>query len=60
VQRILSGFERHGSRLPKMEIISHYSYIALRPEGKLGPMHPERVERYDEQFRRLAEQVRTS
>jgi uracil-DNA glycosylase len=32
--------------LPPVHRIDHYSYVALRPRGKLGPMHPERVAAY--------------
>jgi hypothetical protein len=34
--------------------IQHYSYVAMRPDGKLGPMHPERVAAYDAQFAAVA------
>jgi uracil-DNA glycosylase len=36
--------------LPKSLRIKHYSYIGQRAEGKLGPMHPERIKRYSEDF----------
>lgn len=32
--------------LPQTRKIHHYSYVAFRPQGKLGPMHPERVKAY--------------
>jgi hypothetical protein len=43
--------ERSGLlELPEVMQIDHYSYIALRPAGRLGPMHPERVTAYRAQF----------
>lgn len=32
--------------LPQIRKIHHYSYVAFRPQGKLRPMHPERVKAY--------------
>jgi hypothetical protein len=44
----LSSKER--IRLPAHEKIKHYAYIGQRAEGKLGPMHPDRVARYIDDF----------
>jgi hypothetical protein len=41
--------------LPSFEKIKHYAYIGQRAEGKLGPMHPDRVKRYGEDFARIRE-----
>jgi len=38
-------------RLPKVMQIKHYAYIGQRAEGKLGPMHPDRIKRYSEDFK---------
>jgi hypothetical protein len=54
VRKTLADLEGRGLRLPRVETIQHYSYVALRPRGKQGPMHPERVAEYDEEFRSLA------
>lgn len=37
-------------RLPETINIHHYSYIGQRAQGKLGPMHPERVKQYSKGF----------
>ena len=37
-------------RLPQTKTIPHYSYIALRPDGKRGPGHPEREAEWDAEF----------
>ena len=39
--------------LPITEFITHYSYIGSRPQGKLGPMHPDRIRDYDFEFARI-------
>jgi hypothetical protein len=39
--------------LPPYERIQHYAYIGQRAEGKLGPMHPDRIKRYDEVFAKI-------
>ena len=39
--------------MPPSERIKHYAYIGQRAEGKLGPMHPDRVKRYGEDFARI-------
>lgn len=39
--------------LPRTEQITHYAYIGQRAQGKLGPMHPKRVQAYDEEFARI-------
>ena len=45
--KVLKAADIHFGKIIK---IHHYSYIAHRPAGKLGPMHPERVEKYNESF----------
>ncbi len=37
-------------QLPEVMRIKHYSYIGQRAQGKLGPMHPERVKDYSTDF----------
>ncbi len=37
-------------RLPEKMNIHHYSYIGQRAQGKLGPMHPDRVKQYSNDF----------
>jgi uracil-DNA glycosylase len=54
VREILTYLERRGLRLPRVEMVQHYSYVALRPRGNQGPMHPERVREYSEEFSRIA------
>jgi hypothetical protein len=39
--------------LPRTEQITHYAYIGQRPQGKLGPMHPKRLQAYDKEFVRI-------
>lgn len=41
-------------RLPRHDQIKHYAYIGQRAEGKLGPMHPDRVRRYSEDFEKIS------
>ncbi|GGC67468.1 hypothetical protein GCM10011504_51780 [Siccirubricoccus deserti] len=36
--------------LPQTMRIAHYSYVAMRPAGRLGPMHPDRVAAYLSSF----------
>ena len=36
--------------LPSVMYIDHYSYVAFRPSGKIGPMHPDRVAAYRRRF----------
>lgn len=60
VRKALSELERRGLRLPRVETVQHYSYVALRPRGKQGPMHPERVAEYNEEFRRISSIHRVS
>ena len=40
--------------LPQIEFIQHYSYVASRPRGKQGPMHPQRIKEYDEEIEMIA------
>lgn len=54
VEKMLKSLDGTRIDLPALECIPHYSYVAHRPRGKLGPMHPERVAAYDEEFRRIA------
>jgi len=37
-------------KLPATEQLTHYAYIGQRAQGKLGPMHPERILAYDQEF----------
>jgi hypothetical protein len=39
--------------LPRTQKITHYAYIGQRAQGKLGPMHPSRVQAYDQEFNRI-------
>jgi hypothetical protein len=39
--------------LPHTEYLTHYAYIGQRAQGKLGPMHPIRVQTYDDDFQRI-------
>jgi hypothetical protein len=41
--------------LPRTEFIQHYAYIGQRAQGHLGPMHPQRVQEYDEQMANIAD-----
>jgi len=40
-------------RLPRVKQITHYAYIGQRAQGHLGPMHPQRVLAYDQEFARI-------
>jgi hypothetical protein len=44
--------------LPETITIYHYSYIGSRPSGPLGPMHPNRIKAWDEEFARIAKRAR--
>lgn len=46
--------EKNLVRLPRLEEIENYAYVASRPRGSQPPMHPQRLQEYDEQFARLA------
>jgi len=50
VARELQWISEAGVRLPRVITVQHYSYVALRPRGRQGPMHPDRVREYDEEF----------
>ncbi len=50
--------ESKGPGLPHLEYLDHYSFLGSRPQGKLGPMHPKRIEQYDCDFARIAEVFR--
>ena len=53
-ETLLNHLESIGKiKLPKSEKIKHYAYIGQRAEGKLGPMHPDRIKRYSEDFDRI-------
>jgi hypothetical protein len=52
---VLDQLGRQGLRFPRIETIQHYSYVALRPRGAQGPMHPARVQEYDEEFAEVAQ-----
>lgn len=59
VRRILKYLDGGYFSLPATTTIHHYSYVAHRPEGQLGPMHPERVERYDADFAGIAAEAQS-
>ena len=40
-------------KLPRVEQITHYAYIGQRAQGKLGPMHPQRILEYEKEFARI-------
>ncbi len=51
VETLLNHLQRSKNlRLPETTLIQHYTYVALRPRGTLGPMHPQRVKEYDQEF----------
>jgi hypothetical protein len=56
----LEHLQRQGliPRLPPTKTIYHYSYIGSRPQGKLGPMHPDRIAAWDADFADIAELAR--
>jgi hypothetical protein len=54
VRAILAQLE-DSLALPRIETVQHYAYVAHRPRGRQGPMHPERVREYDEELRGIAE-----
>jgi hypothetical protein len=54
VRDVLSEISRGGIRFPRIETVQSYAYVALRPRGTQGPMHPERVREYDDEFGRIA------
>lgn len=43
-------------QLPAVAAIDHYSYIAHRPKGRLGPMHPARVADYHSDMAKIRTQ----
>ena len=47
VEKLIWHLERKNMiSLPPVRKICHYSYIASYAEGNLGPMHPDRIKRY--------------
>ena len=58
VRKSLARLERNGLPLPRTETIQHYSYVALRPRGTQGPMHPDRVREYGEEMAGVARLLR--
>lgn len=57
VARLMQYLQKqHQLRLPPMMTISHYSYIAFRPRGNQGPMHPQRVREYNREMAEVAYQ----
>lgn len=55
VARLINHFINTGQlSFPRVEAIEHYSYIAHRPRDKQGPMHPLRVQEYDNDFARIS------
>jgi uracil-DNA glycosylase len=55
-QEPLEHLQRRGliPRLPPTITIYHYSYLGSRPQGKLGPMHPDRLAAWDADFAHIA------
>lgn len=45
-------------RVPVLDHVVHFSYVAMRPGGGLPRMHPDRVAAYMAEFVRLAERLR--
>ncbi len=45
---------KNGLRLPRLFSISNPAYIATRSCGELGPMHPLRLQEFDEEFQQLS------
>ena len=43
--------------LPESITIYHYAYIGSRPQGRLGPLHPDRVAAWDADFARIAKRA---
>jgi len=43
-------------KFPETAKIHHYSYIAFRPEGTKGPMHPDRIENYNSSLMKIRRQ----
>ena len=43
-------------KVPIVRYIEHYSYVGMRTCGKLPAMHPSRVEKYDAQMAKVAEE----
>lgn len=59
VAELMTHLARSGYiQLPRVTHIEHYSYIATRPCGRLGPMHPDRVAAYLSSFDRVREELR--
>lgn len=59
VRGLLDHLMTCGMSLPRIETVQHYSYVAHRPRGKQGPMHPVRVQEYDDEFAAVARICRT-
>jgi hypothetical protein len=57
VERELRWMTRAGVSIPETLTIQHYSYVALRPRGRQGPMHPDRLREYDAEFDLVARRV---
>lgn len=58
VARELAWVAETGVVVPEVVTIQHYSYVALRPRGKQGPMHPERVAEYSDEIAAIAQRLR--
>jgi hypothetical protein len=54
VLNIVRYLRTQGVEFPRLEVVQHYSYVALRPRGAQGPMHPDRVREYDDEFATIA------
>ena len=46
-------------KFPIIRYMEHYSYVGMRPCGKLPPMHPSRVEAYDRQMAEIRREFDT-
>jgi hypothetical protein len=57
VRDLVSELKRSNRiRLPSIAAIDHYSYVAHRPKGHLGPMHPSRVADYHRDMAKIRAQ----
>jgi len=59
VRDALSQLANNGMQFPRIERVHHYSYLASRACGKLGPRHPDRIREYEDQFASIAKLCRS-
>lgn len=50
--------DTHALKLPRIEEIESYVYVASRPRGNQPPGHPQRIQEYDDEFARIARILR--